>query len=262
LVLYHGGEPLINKNFFKMVDLVKSNRPDIYIKTVSNGNVLNAKIIDRLLKSSIEMIEFSLDGQNVLENNHIRIGCDGDKVLSQIQLLIQKRNTINNNLKIYISTTQFYDDMVQVDSSKADECPKYIEEVLPLGRRGVSGYKTNYAMVWPHMGKINDNFSIIQDNSSKRPIVKCDMLDNTITIRWNGDIVPCCYDLTSKMVMGNVRQDTLKDIWNNVKYENLRESIKSRKHISICRSCSVVNKSRYLVPKWRKKHERVETKSI
>lgn len=24
---------------------------------------------------------------------------------------------------------------------------------------------------------------------------------NTLTIRYNGDVIPCCYDLTSKLVM-------------------------------------------------------------
>lgn len=32
---------------------------------------------------------------------------------------------------------------------------------------------------------------------------------NTLTIRYNGDVIPCCYDLTSKLVMGNIQGQRL-----------------------------------------------------
>ena len=256
IVLYHGGEPLLNKNFFNMVELIKKHRPDMFVKTVSNGNILTENTIDKIIKSNINMIEFSLDGLSINENNNVRVKCNGEKVLKSIKKLIEKRNLkkCKQRTKIYISSTQFLRNKEEVANIKNAKCPDYISNVIPLGYNGVDGYKINYAMVWPHMGNVQNKFIIYSDNkSTNNKINKCDMLDSTITVRWNGDVVPCCYDLTSKLIMGNVKNSMLIDIWNNNKYNVLRSSIANKKHISICKKCSVVNNKRYLIPKWESK---------
>ena len=40
IVLYHGGEPLLNNNFYNMVARIKDINNSIFIKTVSNGMAL------------------------------------------------------------------------------------------------------------------------------------------------------------------------------------------------------------------------------
>ena len=37
IVLYHGGEPFLNKNFFYMLNEIKKINKDIFVKTVSNS---------------------------------------------------------------------------------------------------------------------------------------------------------------------------------------------------------------------------------
>ena len=75
----------------------------------------------------------------------------------------------------------------------------------------------------------------------------CDHVINTLTIRANGEVVPCCYDLTTELSMGNITNDSLEDIWNNSKYNKLRNSINSKKYISICNNCNVVRPSVFLI---------------
>ena len=43
IVLYHGGEPLLNKEIFNMIKELKEIKNDFFIKTVSNGMALNEK---------------------------------------------------------------------------------------------------------------------------------------------------------------------------------------------------------------------------
>ncbi|MDE1462280.1 hypothetical protein [Spartinivicinus poritis] len=44
IVLYHGGEPLLNRNFHKMVSEIRASDDFFFIKTVSNGMVLTKKL--------------------------------------------------------------------------------------------------------------------------------------------------------------------------------------------------------------------------
>ncbi len=56
---------------------------------------------------------------------------------------------------------------------------------------------------------------------------------------WDGDIVPCCFDKDAKYVMGNIHQQSFKDIWNGQKYHEFRAQLfQNRKEIDICRNCT------------------------
>lgn len=70
-----------------------------------------------------------------------------------------------------------------------------------------------------------------------------------MTVRWNGDVVACCYDLTSQEVLGNVKQDSLENIWNNDKYLYLRGSIDQKMFVKLCDNCNVVKPKVYLTLK-------------
>lgn len=92
-------------------------------------------------------------------------------------------------------------------------------------------------------------YDIYYDSRDKGNRNYCDLVDHTMTIRWNGDVVACCYDLTSKEVLGNVNQADLENIWNNPKYLSLRHSIDTMQFIPLCNNFNVVKPKVYLTLK-------------
>jgi len=58
-------------------------------------------------------------------------------------------------------------------------------------------------------------------------------------ILWNGDVTVCCVDHNAQLVMGNVRDDSLIDIWSNKKYDNLRETHRRGEYfkVPLCEQC-------------------------
>ena len=58
-------------------------------------------------------------------------------------------------------------------------------------------------------------------------------------INSDGTVVPCSLDIDSKFIMGNVFQENFFKIWNNKKYQDFRNQIRSnRKAIDMCRVCT------------------------
>ena len=49
-----------------------------------------------------------------------------------------------------------------------------------------------------------------------------------ISILWNGDVVACCMNYDGKYILGNVKEESLKDIWNNEKMRLLRKSVTNK----------------------------------
>ena len=248
IVLYHGGEPFLNKNFFYMLNEIKKINKNIFVKTVSNGTVLNEKIIKKIVESDLDLIEFSLDGQSAEDSEKIRKKSNTEKILKNIkELLNQKKSLGKKALKINICSTQFF----QKENFVGDyTSPKTANWILENFKDEEVEFKNFFAMQWPSMNEeINDFEKItVKDREDKN---SCDHLDETLTIRSDGNVVPCCYDLTTKLKMGNIMTNGLKEIWNNSLYINLRKSIEKKKFISICKNCNVVRPPVYLVPKTR-----------
>jgi len=251
VVLYHGGEPLLNKRFFSMVEELRKYLPMAHFKTVSNGMVLTKVNISKILESSLNAIEFSLDGLSPAESEKIRINSDTNRILNNINDLIKNSEKFySSKLKVSIATTQFIEKKVfPVNEPKT---PEWLRKIF--GNK--VAYKPTYALKWPHMEILNSQeskgglYDLVQDPDGEDSNA-CDHLANTITIRANGDVVPCCYDLTSKLVMGNVNSQNLFSIWSSQKYDDLRNSIMAKNYQSICASCAVVRPPVYLIPTWR-----------
>ena len=145
-------------------------------------------------------------------------------------------------MTISVATTQFL--RSKLDLTKPEKLnAKPPSWLLNLFGDSVN-YKPTIAMKWPHMNVDEKYELVLADGQDKN---QCDHTINTITVRSNGDIVPCCYDLTSQIVLGNVMEQSLLGIFNGSKYKELRTSIKNKDYISACQNCNTVRPHVYLI---------------
>lgn len=60
----------------------------------------------------------------------------------------------------------------------------------------------------------------------------------SMVIRATGNVVICSNDYFQTTIMGNVKEESVRDIWNNPVYARLRKSIRHGKsELDICRNC-------------------------
>ncbi|OHB70606.1 MAG: hypothetical protein A2W23_03220 [Planctomycetes bacterium RBG_16_43_13] len=247
VVLYHGGEPFMSKRLFHMVRELKTCGT-ISVKTVSNGMILTELLIAGLVDSGMDIIEFSLDGISPEQNNFVRRGCNYEKVVENIKkLILYKKRASAIKPQIFISTTQFVDRYLPKETMEA-RVPAFLLEEFS-GEYEVAGFKPTLAMRWPHVDIIENTYDVYIDPNDTEVRNYCDHVYSTVTVRSNGDVVPCCYDLTSEYVMGNVLKSDLASIWNNEKSLYIRKSIDQKKFISLCNNCNVVKPNAYLLLK-------------
>ena len=72
----------------------------------------------------------------------------------------------------------------------------------------------------------------------KGPKVLCQRPFEMISLCWNGNVTPCCFDFNEKVVLGNVRQKSLTEIWNDEPMQNLRREFLNNNVLNpLCRSC-------------------------
>lgn len=244
-VPYHGGEPFLNKNIFEMIRTLKSIGIH-FIKIDTNGMLISDKVISEIIESGIDLIYFSLDGRSPAENNRIRRGSDYYKVIFIVKkLLVQKMKLGSKNPRVAIVNSQIPTE-AQIKHNAQASIPKFILDDF----RDFSGqieFQSTHSYQWPGFEQFNQ-FKLAE-NPAKVGLLSnyCDQIMQTITFRWNGDVVPCCNDILSKCVMGNIKNKSLDDIWNNAKYREMRQKISLRQYPSLCSQCSTINPNRFFL---------------
>ena len=49
--------------------------------------------------------------------------------------------------------------------------------------------------------------------------------------------IPCCIDYDARLVMGNVREKTLEEIWHGEKFRQIRSEHLAGKYLDVCAQC-------------------------
>lgn len=82
-----------------------------------------------------------------------------------------------------------------------------------------------------------------------KPIV-CEKPWTSVAILWDGRVVPCCFDYDGLCVLGDLRHESLQDIWNGDRMQSLRRYHRDR-HLQQMRLCAeCVDREGYPVRKW------------
>jgi radical SAM protein with 4Fe4S-binding SPASM domain len=80
-----------------------------------------------------------------------------------------------------------------------------------------------------------------KDMLIKYKLLPCNYLMQRLAILWNGEVTFCCMDYNNNYELGNVEEQTIREIWLSKKMDKYRRihSIGMRKKISMCRNCLV-----------------------
>lgn len=117
-----------------------------------------------------------------------------------------------------------------------------VREIIDNAPRGKGEVIINYRMKREYLGNragesLNAKFRL------KKPIhVICLRPLSEIVVGYDGTVPLCCADGAWKVVMGNVRERTLRDIWFSDFFKNTRKSLLrgDRNSTEICRVCDAL----------------------
>lgn len=245
VVLYHGGEPLLNQNLSKYITLLKDYGVSKTVIT-TNASLLTKEKAHELIIAGLDEMKVSFDGKDPLENDSIRINGNFNKHAYNVLRLLKIRDSLGSatpvvkvsNVQIYNKTTLLY----SIENKKSlYNAPQYLKDFFKEIQNGIEFYSYP-AMVWPGYKK-SDNFQELKLNNEKPSY--CSALFETFTILSNGNIVPCCYDLNADAVLGNIFENSFQKIWNGKLHSHFRKNFQKQEYPEICKRCLHVNQ-RYL----------------
>lgn len=249
VVLYHGGEPLLNKHLPEFIAILKKIGVSKTVIT-TNGSLLNKKLAEKLILAGLDELKVTFDGQSAEENNKIRKNGDFFRDADNIKEMCKIRKALNRaNPAISVGNVRFCDKktLALLNKNSLDflnDMPAYITEFFKEEKEQIRFFSYP-AMQWPGYNS-NSNFEVL--HFPTRDIDYCESLFETISILSNGNIVPCCYDLKGEAVFGNVFKTGIFTIWKSKEYKEFRINFRNRKYPSFCLKCNILS-PRYLLRK-------------
>lgn len=238
LVFYFQGEPYLNPDFLEMVKYASQKK--IYTATSTNAHYLNDENAKRTIESGLDRLIISIDGTTQAVYQQYRVGGQLNKVIEGARNIMKWKKSMKSKTPFVVF--QFL--VVRPNEHQVEDIKKLAAEI------GVDDVWFKSAQVYDYEndpnGLIpkNEKFSRYRktgDSYSYKGNLSnhCWRLWHDPVITWDGLVAPCCFDKDAQHKLGDLKQTSFREIWNNEEYRQFRRRLSGgRKNIDICANCS------------------------
>jgi len=232
IFLFLQNESFMDKDILLKVKKVKDKeKKKTFVGIVTNGSLLTAEKIKQLKTSKLDSLTISLDAITKETYNKIRKGLIFQDVLDNIQKVIES----DYNKHLAVGFVKQKGNIREIKQFKKYWKKKKLSfNIQNLSNR--TGYLKNYEEI-----DANLFFSKLKYKIFKKLIKYCPLPFESFNILSNGDVILCCNDFKKIEILGNVKNSSIKEIWNSDRYHNIRKYMFNRnfEKIPLCRMCSV-----------------------
>ena len=212
--LFHRGESLLHPQICEMVGYAAARGLRTRIHT--NGTLLNQDLGRELVNSRLDVLSFSFDGydREMYEaNRHASF----DAVLANILGLLAIKKEMRAQ-KPFVAL-----ELMEIASCPQEELREKRREFL---RRFEGLPLDKFVIRKPHnwAGLVDAGRGDAEHQSSRKRI-PCPLPWHALVVFWDGRVLPCPQDFFGKLQVGDVRSQSVADVWNGDEIRCLRREM-------------------------------------
>jgi len=224
------GEPLLNKHVPTMIALAKASGRVQYIDLATNAALFSTDLLQRLLSAGLDRINISLEGVTREQYaEHAKVDIDFERLVENIRWLYAHRGDCEVTIKIpgnYLTPI----DRERFFEMFGNYCDRiFVEELAPI---------------WPDFDlKQRAGVSVQEATGQYRQSLQdkdvCTYIFYAMAVNADGTVSACCPDWDQKLVIGDLHQNSLLEIWNAPTFHRLRiQHLEGeRRDHPLCKGC-------------------------
>jgi radical SAM protein with 4Fe4S-binding SPASM domain len=256
------GESFMNKELWSIIREAKAR--GIEIGTTSNGTILTDKILEDLVSSDLDWLNFSIDGATKATFEKMRPGAVFEEMLANVRRVV---DAFGGRARPVI------DIWFLSNRENIHELPDMVDLVRSLG---ISKLNTQGVHYWGHpdwherageANTIDDLASILRETKRRADAagVEFEWLNfpdpaAARSCKWpwkgsyitaDGYVTPCCENGSDpeRINFGNIFEQSFGEIWNSKQYQQFRRDLQSTEsRPAICADCPSYHKPITLSP--------------
>lgn len=217
------GEPLLHKQIVEMVDYAH-RRGIVDIMFHTNATPLTEKISRGLIQAGLDQLNISLDSCRAERYERLRKGAKFDKVLANIRRFVELREELGSPLPLVRA-------QMVLMKENADEVEEFQEFWLKIvDSIGIREYRNPLGL---------ESGERVYRKSVDIEGFTCPDPWRRLGINQDGSVWPCCKNNEGDLVVGNIYESSLKDIWHGAKLEAIRKIHREKRAACLkgCREC-------------------------
>lgn len=232
LHLYKDGEPLLNPNIGEMVACVKKANVTRSVELTTNGSLLTEEKITEILDAGLDVIRVSIEHVNDLFYSQVSSGkYTYQDIINNVRLLYKAKKEQNSSLHVHVKI---------VDTNLTqEEKDIFINDVVSIA----DSWNVDVLMGWSSC----DMFDYLLGGQAKTKRVRQDRIVcpepfTKLAINFDGTVSVCCVDWRYALVIGNVLDESVSDIWFGKALKAIRiKHLKGlRSELPACNTCDYI----------------------
>lgn len=227
LRLYKEGEPLLNPNFADMVDYAAQSGHFQAVDTTTNGTLLNPQLNRDIVKAGLTRIHISVEGLSGEEYESV---CGKKIDFEQFRYNIKDLYDHRGGCHIFIKT-------IAENCSAEDEEEKKKKFYSLFGDLCDEISFEHIAPCWPGFDKELYSREVGVYGNKIQECAVCPRLFYILTINSDGAASRCIVDWNRKMLIGNIHDNTVVELWNRMDEYRLEHLRGNRRKMEGCAQC-------------------------
>jgi len=226
--LLHRGESLSHPDFFKMIRY--AHEAGIVTRFHTNGTLLTEDKSRQLIASGLDQFAFSFDGFDAETYEKIRVKAKFEKTVGNIVRFLEIKKEMGAKKPVtFLELIRF---------------PEIFDKTGPEARRAFLERFKGLPLDKVHIKELHNWAGDAGGKDrTEKPFGPCTFLWHALIIFWDGSVLPCTQDFFGYYTLGNVRDASLRDIWNNDRMIDLRKKLIDR-DIAGLETCSKCDRLR------------------
>ncbi|MBF0180654.1 MAG: radical SAM protein [Magnetococcales bacterium] len=231
LRFYKEGEPLLNRHLPEMIRYARESGRVGRIDMTTNGSLLSPRLNERLIDAGIDQINISVNGVNDAQFlQYVRTRTRFAKYVENIRHL----HSIRGKCEIYVKAIQ--------ENLSAEEQQRFLEVFGEIADRI---FFEHISPAWPGYAfeEMPMDFTIGHYGQEVLERRVCPYFFYLTVINSDGTVSLCVQDWARKLLIGDVRQESLKEIWHGqrITAHRLAHLEGRRKEDPTCAICQVMS---------------------
>jgi radical SAM protein with 4Fe4S-binding SPASM domain len=215
------GEPLLDPKIFERIEYCATHNISTLLST--NGTLLDEASAEKLLATPLEHITLSFDGSTKESFEYYRKGARFERVRENFIRFARLKHERKSKVQIVVQ-------MVRMEKNwgEVDEFVRFWRAVPGVDEVRIKADETN--LMRPDRGHAAEDWTHPCHYFWRGPMY----------IKHNGDAYPCCQSyMLDGAPVGNLRAQTLDQIWNGEPMQNMRRLHTAGRagEIDICAKC-------------------------
>ena len=238
------GEPLMDKHMKERIEYLKCYPKIHKIEILTNGFFLNENIVPTILENGVgvDISLDELDRQTFEDVKKMSFDIVSDNIVNFLEANSEATTPVPVNIRI--KTMKTVEETLEQELFKvitSYDCSVVLNSIDDNIISNWAGKLDKESFIKEYEISTNNKTQFTHKRFNQTNIAPCTQLWKWMVVYWDGSVVLCCADMFSQAIVGDLKSNSIAEVWNGSQMKGHRDQMINRKRfeVAICQDCDI-----------------------